>query len=208
MINFVEIKRILSKSPSRKAYIHRLMFSNARPRWWIKYLVNPLVFKHGKNATIRRKAIINVSPINQFRLGAYSTIEEYSVIDNGVGNVIIGDYTRIGLRNTIIGPVYIGNHVILAQNVVLSGLNHSYQNISIPIHQQKVNAQSITIEDEAWIAANSVITTGVTIGRHAIIAAGSVVTKDVPSYTVVAGNPAKIIKRYNQEKQIWIREIN
>jgi len=200
------MKERIKRSPVWKARIHRLMFCNARPRWWIRHLLNPFVFRHGKNAVIRRQTVMNVSPVNRFKLGAYSTIEEYTVVDNGVGDVIIGDHTRIGLRDTIIGPVQIGNHVILAQNVVISGLNHSYQDVSTPIHLQKVTTRTIVIEDESWVATNSIITAGVTIGRHAVVAAGCVVTKDVPPYTVVAGNPAKVIKRYDSEKQLWVRE--
>ena len=52
---------------------------------------------------------------------------------------------------------------------------------------------------------HSIITSGVHIGKHSIIAGGSVVTKDVPSYCIVAGNPAKIMKQYDSEKHEWIR---
>lgn len=207
MLSLVSLKEKIKRTPLWKARIHRMMFCNARPRWWVKHILNPFVFHHGKASVIRRQAVINVSPINHFRLGAHSTIEEYCVIDNGVGNVIIGSYTRIGLRSTLIGPVQIGSHIILAQNVVISGLNHSYQDTALPIHQQKISVAPIVIEDEAWIAANAVITAGVTVGRHAVVAAGSVVTKDVPAYSVVAGNPAKVIKRYSQEKKEWVKEI-
>ena len=173
-------------------------------RLWIKYLVNPLVFHHGKRAVIRRQTVMNVSPINNFLLGIGSTIEEYSIVDNGVGDVIIGNWTRIGLRSTIIGPVQIGDHVILAQNVVLSGLNHRYQDPQLSIHKQGVSTSTITIGDDSWIGANAVITAGVTIGRHVIIGAGSVVTRNVPDYSMAAGNPAKIIKSYNQDKKEWV----
>ena len=59
----------------------------------------------------------------------------------------------------------------------------------------------IKIEDEVWIGANVTILSGVTIGKGAIIAAGSVVTKDVPPYSIVGGNPAKII-RYRNNKEL------
>lgn len=203
-MNLKKIKDKIAHSPVWKRRIHHLMFSNARPRLWVKWLVNPIVFSHGKKAVIRRQTVMNVSPINRFRLGTRSTIEEYTIIDNGVGDVLIGDFTRIGLRCTIIGPVQIGNHVILAQNIAVSGLNHRYQDSQLPIHQQGVTTSPIQIGDDSWIGANSVITAGVKIGKHAVVGAGSVVTKDVPDYSIAVGNPAKIIKVFDFDLQKWI----
>ncbi len=200
------VKQKVTQNPKVKLRIHKLMFYNARPRWWVKHILNPIVFRHGKKAKIRHHNVMNVSPVNRFYLGTKSTIEEYCVVDNGVGDVIIGEYTRIGLRNTIIGPVQIGNNVILAQNVVLSGLNHNYEDVSQPIHLQGVNVDPIIVEEGAWIGANSVITAGVKIGRHSIIGGGSVVTRNVPPFSVVAGNPARIIKVYDVNQRIWIKQ--
>lgn len=146
---------------------------------------------------------MDVLPWNRFELGRYSTIEDFATINNGVGDVIIGNNTRIGLSNTIIGPVKIGNGIMFAQNIVVSGLNHSYQDISMSIHDQPVTTAEIIIEDEAWIAANSVIVAGVKIGKHSVVAAGSVITKDVPPYSIAAGNPARLIKQYNFETKQW-----
>lgn len=202
---FASIKEKIKRSPVWKARIHRMMFCNARPRIWVKLFVNPFLFRHGKGAVIRRRTILNVSPVNQFRIGEKSTIEDYTVIDNGVGDVIIGNHTRIGLRSTIIGPAQIGDHVILAQNIVLSGLNHNYENPDRPICRQGVTARRIRIEDDSWIGSNVVITAGVTIGRHSIVGAGSVVTKDIPPYCIAVGNPAKVIKKLNCSTGEWIR---
>jgi len=91
---------------------------------------------------------MDVLPFNKFELGEYSTIEDFATVNNGVGDVIIGVKTRIGLGNVIIGPVQIGNNVMLAQNIVLSGLNHSYENIEIPIMNQQVTKSKIIIEDD------------------------------------------------------------
>lgn len=207
MVSLDSIKEKIKRSPTWKARIHKLMFCNARPRWWVKHLLNPFVFHHGRGATIRRQTVINVSPVNRFRLGQRSTIEEFCVVDNGAGDVIIGDNTRISMRCTLIGPVSIGNYSGLAQNIVLSGLNHGYRDIQTPIFRQKEERKAIVIEDDVWVGANSFIAAGVTVGRHSVVAAGSVVTKDVPPYTIVAGNPAKVIKRYDFEKGVWTREI-
>lgn len=189
-----KIKEKIKESPKWKARIHRMLIFNNRPRLWVKILLNPFIFKHGKGVCIRKHAIINVSPINNFFIGDLSSIEEYSVIDNNVGDVIIGKNTLVGLRNTVIGPIQIGNDVIIAQNVVLSGLNHNYDDTNTPIVNQKVITKEIIVENDVWIGANSIITAGVHIGNHSVVAGGSIVTKDVPPYTIVAGNPAKVIK--------------
>ena len=151
---------------------------------------------------------MDVLPFNLFEIGTGSMIEDFSTINNGVGDLIIGDNTLIGMSNVIIGPVHIGNNIILAQNIVVSGLNHGYQNISMPIKNQSISTRKITIEDDCWIGANSVITAGVTIGRHSVIAAGSVVTKNIPSFCVAAGNPARVVKQYNFERKEWQKVDN
>jgi acetyltransferase-like isoleucine patch superfamily enzyme len=111
-----------------------------------------------------------------------------------VGDVIIGDHTRIGLHNTVIGPVTIGNHVNLAQGITVTALNHNFTEKGLRIDEQGVSTTPVTIGDDIWIGANAVILPGVTIGNHSVIAAGAVVTKDVPPHTLVAGVPAKKIK--------------
>jgi len=146
---------------------------------------------------------MDVMPFNKFFLGNDSTVEDFATINNGVGDIYIGDRTRIGLGCTLIGPVKIGNDIRLAQNIVMSGLNHNYENISMPISEQGVTTYPIVIGDESWIGANSVVLPGVIIGKHCIVAAGSIVTKTVPDYSVVAGNPAKIIKQFNKLSNKW-----
>ena len=190
-----------------KHCIHWLLIPShqARPRKWVSWFVNPWIHKHGKGVTICSKTRIDVLPFNPFSIGDYSTIEDFATINNGVGEVKIGSNTRIGLGNVIIGPVYIGNNVILAQNVVLSGLNHQYEEITIPISKQPISIADIIIEDDCWIGANAVITAGVTIGKHSVIAGGAVVTKNIPPYSVAVGNPARVIKQYNSDSKKWER---
>ncbi|RYE56137.1 MAG: acyltransferase, partial [Sphingobacteriales bacterium] len=185
------IDRIKS-NPKLKGIVHWMIIPRyeARPRMWIKLFINPFFHRRGDGSKIRRRTRIDVLPFNKFELGKHSIIEDFSTINNGVGDVIIGSNVLVGISNVIIGPISIGNNVIIAQNVVISALNHGYQDISTPIGQQPVTTAKITIEDDCWIAANAVITAGVTIGKHSVVAAGSVVTKNVPAYSVVAGSPA------------------
>ncbi|MEI7423009.1 MAG: DapH/DapD/GlmU-related protein [Prolixibacteraceae bacterium] len=200
------IETIKSNPRLKQLVLNAMMPKNqARPRLWVKLFINPFKHKKGKNARICRYSRIDVMPFNNFILGDNSTIEDFCTINNGVGDVLIGDRTRIGMSNVLIGPVTIGNDVILAQNIVLSGLNHGYEDIKLPPHNQPVTKKKITLEDEVWVGANVVIVAGVTVGKHAVIAAGSVVTKDVPAYSLVVGNPAKIIKKYNFETETWER---
>ena len=203
----MSIKDFIKGNPAIKKTVHWLLIpsNEARPRLWVKWFVNPFIHKRGKGSKIRRNLRLDVLPFNKFELGDYSTIEDFSTINNGVGNVIIGKNTLIGMGNTIIGPITIGNDVIFAQNIVASALNHEYRDIKIPIHSQPILTAAIVIEDECWIAANAVITAGVTIGKHSVIAAGAVVTKNIPPYSIAVGNPAKVIKQYNFIRNDWER---
>ena len=200
------INRIKS-NPRLKSWVLWLMIprNQARPRWWVQRFVNPMKHYRGKNTTICRSVRMNVLPFRHFALGSDSTIEDFATINNGVGDVVIGERTRIGLSCVVIGPATIGNDVMLAQNIVLSGLNHGYEDIKQPISTQPCTTATIVVEDEVWIGANAVVTAGVTIGKHSIVAAGSVVTKNVPPYTIVGGNPARPLKQYNPTTQQWER---
>jgi acetyltransferase-like isoleucine patch superfamily enzyme len=204
------IKEKITANEKLKKFVHWLLIprNQARPRLWVKIFINPFIHKKGKRTLIRHRTRMDILPFNKFYIGNDSTIEDFATVNNGVGDVFIGDRTRIGLGCTIIGPVKIGNDIMLAQNIVISGLNHNYENIYQPISTQGVSTSQIIIEDETWIGANSVIVAGVTIGKHCVIAGGSVVTKSVPPYSIVAGNPAKILKKYNFETEKWEKIIS
>jgi len=175
----------------------------AKPRLWVKLFLNPFIHKKGKHTIIRFKSRMDLFPFRKFSIGSNCIVEDFATINNGVGDVSIGNNCGIGLSNIIIGPVTIGNYVMLAQNIVISGLNHGYEDVNLPPRLQKVTTKPITINDDVWIGANCVITAGVTIGKHAVVGAGSVVTKDIPEFCVVVGNPARVIKRYNFETGSW-----
>jgi acetyltransferase-like isoleucine patch superfamily enzyme len=177
----------------------------ARPRLWVRWLVNPFRHQYGRRSLVRWRTRLDVVPFNGFALGAESIIEDFATVNNGMGGVFIGARTLVGIGNVLIGPLRIGNDVIIAQNVVFSGLNHGYLDVQRPIKDQPCTTAEIVVEDEVWIGANAVITAGVRIGRHAVVAGGSVVTKDVPPYTVVGGNPARPLKQYKTETGQWER---
>ena len=121
------LKQRIKENPGLKQAVHRFIMHpvKTRPNWWIR-LFDFIYLKRGKGSVIYRSVRKDLPPFNRFFLGKYSVVEDFSCLNNAVGDLTIGDYTRIGLRNTIIGPVHIGNHVNLAQNVTVTGLNHNY----------------------------------------------------------------------------------
>ncbi|SCM59560.1 acyltransferase [Petrimonas mucosa] len=175
-----------------------------RPRCWLRCF-RFLYMKKGKKSVIYRSVRKDIVPFNTFVMGNYSVIEDYAVINNAVGDILIGNHTRIGVGDTIIGPVTIGNKVNLAQNVVISGLNHNFEDIEKAIAEQGVSTSNTVISSNVWIGANSVVLPGVHVGKHVVVGAGSVVSRDIPDYCVAVGNPARVIKQYDVEKQTWVK---
>lgn len=165
-----------------------------RPRWFVRLLA-PLYQHRGHGSVIHRSVRMDTPPYRRFSIGRRSVIESFSCINNAVGDVVIGDYTRVGLHNTIIGPVTIGSHVNLAQGITISALNHNFLDVSRRIDEQGITTRAVVIDDDVWIGANAVVLPGVHIGRHCVVAAGAVVTHDVPAGSVVAGVPAVVMKK-------------
>ena len=157
----------------------------------------------GKNFVVERGAEINCISTKGIQFGDKVTIGSYAIIRPsnvyggpvGVGlkignNSNIGPYSYIGCS----GYIEIGNNVMMAPRVSLFAENHNFESIDFPMKDQGVTTAPIIIEDDCWIAANSIILAGVRIGKGSVIAAGSVVTKDVKPYSVMVGNPAKKLK--------------
>ena len=101
---------MLDNHPQLKSIIITLISPkrNPRPRLWIKWFVNPFVHKRGKGSVIRsRRSRIDVFPWRRFDVGAYTTIEDFTTINNGAGDVILKDGVRIGIGSVVLGPVTI-----------------------------------------------------------------------------------------------------
>ena len=195
-MNNEKVRAKFKDSPKLKKLIDWVIMNQVetRPRWFIRLLA-PLYQHRGKHSVIHRSARMDTPPYRLFSLGDYSVVESFACINNAVGDVIIGNHTRIGLHNTIIGPVKIGNNVNLAQGITVTALNHNFSDSNKRIDEQGVSTKPVTIEDDVWIGANAVVLPGITIGNHCVVAAGAVVTKDVPPHSLVAGVPAKVIKQ-------------
>jgi acetyltransferase-like isoleucine patch superfamily enzyme len=201
------LKEKIEKFGIKKLLLRFIMHPvKTRPNWWIR-LFSFLYLRRGRGSIIYRSVRKDLPPFHQFYLGRYSVVESYSCLNNAVGNLTIGDYSRVGIGNTIIGPVSIGNHVNLAQNITVTGLNHVFEDVLLRIDEQGVSTKPVVIEDDVWIGSNSVVLPGVTIGKHTIVGAGSVVSHDIPPYSVCAGTPAKVIKQYDFITKQWVKTI-
>jgi acetyltransferase-like isoleucine patch superfamily enzyme len=112
-------------------------------------------------------------------------------------HIRIGRHCYIGQYNNLRtggGSIDIGDHVAISQFVSLIASGHGTAP-GLPMHQQPVpEKRNIRIEEDVWIGAGSTILPGVTLGRGAVIGAGSIVTKDVTANTIVAGNPARVLR--------------
>lgn len=189
-----------------KSFVHCLLMDpvRTRPRLWLR-LFQVFYLKRGRKSVIYHSVRKDLVPYRLFSLGDSSIIEDFCCLNNAVGDVVVGSNSRIGLGNTLIGPVKIGDYVNTAQHVVLSGLNHNYEDVDAIVVEQGVSVGQISIGDNVWIGANSVVLAGVSIGEHSVVGAGSVVNKDIPPYSVAVGNPAKIIKQYDFVTKEWVK---
>ncbi|MBE7173864.1 MAG: acyltransferase [Williamsia sp.] len=201
----MSLKDTIKKDPRLKKLAMWALSADGgiRPRWWVRNLVNPFFHKRGKGTVFFRRSRRDLVPFNPFEIGHHSTIEDFSFLNNAMGAVKIGNHVFIGASNVIIGPVTLHDHIMTAQNVIISGLNHGISSVSIAYRYQPCTVAEITIGEGCWIGANVVITAGVQIGAFSIIAAGSVVTKDVPSYSMAGGNPARLLKQFNHNTGQW-----
>jgi maltose O-acetyltransferase len=107
----------------------------------------------------------------------------------------IGNYSSIGAYTELPNDLIIGEYVMMAPHVIILSNNHSHEHTDIPMCQQGyTQSQRTIIEDDCWIGIRSLIMPGKLIKRGTIIAGGAVVTKNFPEYSIVGGNPAKLIK--------------
>ncbi len=136
-------------------------------------------------------------------IGSYVTLcSDFVLADLAIGisgtpKIIIGDWTTILFRFqcNAAESVVIGNNVLFASNVLVTDSDHVVEPGGVPVtRNNKFVTRPVRIEDNCWIGQNAVILKGVTVGHDSIIGANSVVTRSVPPRSVVAGNPARIIR--------------
>lgn len=176
-----------------------------RPRIWVRWFVTPFIHPRGRGSLICRHARADIFPWHRFELGSRAQIEDFAVVNNGAGDLYIGEGSRIGIGSAVVGPVRIGRFVFLGQHVSVQGINHGYKDIHEDPNLQPLEKRPVTIGDYTHLGTNATIVAGVTIGERCMIGAGSVVTHDIPPYCVAVGNPARVVKRYDPGRQEWVK---
>ena len=126
-----------------------------------------------------------------------SILHVYNFRDLPRSGIEIGEDSLIGEMNVLRGQggIKIGNRVYTSPLVQILAVNHVYQDPIKPFINQGITAEGIEIEDDVWVGAGAIVTDGVRIGQGAVVAAGAVVTQDVPEHTLVAGVPARVVRR-------------
>lgn len=139
----------------------------------VRYWLCKMIFrKCGKNVNIERKAFFA----------------------SGV-DIEIGDYSGIGINAHIPNGTIIGDYVMMGPNCFILDVNHDISDTTQPMCQQGMTEKKITrIGNDVWIGRNVLMTPGRTISDGSVIAMGAVLTKDFPPYSIVGGNPAKLIR--------------
>lgn len=176
------------------------------------YLFNPFSLlrmkKVGRCIDIRRGLRVN-NPRNiqlgdNVRIGRMSRLSSYEC-----GKIIIEDNCYIGQFFSVMagGDIIIKKNALIASYVAVIGENHSMNpEAGVKYGKQPLIKQNVVIGENCWIGEKAIILPGVTIGDWSIIGAGAIVNKPIPPYSIAAGNPAKVIKKYDFETKQWIRE--
>ena len=143
-------------------------------------------------------------------IGSYVTIaSQFALADlcpgkGEVPKIVISDGCTILYRFqcNAAQSVRIGCNVLIASNVLITDSDHVVEPGGVPVTKNRSLITSpVCIEDNCWLGQNAVILKGVTIGHDSIVGANSTVTHDVPPYSVMAGNPARIIKQLRFSKE-------
>lgn len=170
-----------------RAFIYKLRFKHIG---FPSKLGKPLRLKKARNVYLGKKVRI----MSGYRIECH---------DNG--KIFIGDDVSIGQNLHMIsaGNLNIGSHVTFSGNVFISNLNHSYEELCISALRQKNVIKDVDIGDYCFVGYGACILPGTSLGKNVIVGANSVVSGTFPDYTVIAGAPAKIIKKYNFEREEW-----
>jgi acetyltransferase-like isoleucine patch superfamily enzyme len=170
----------------------------------------------GRNLSVHYTCEVKRSIANQIWLGDSVYIAKDAWLNVAVSSqsqgpvIILDDRCVIARRSMISGKnrIHLEHNVILSASVLIMDHAHAYEDVSLPIEQQGVTeGGTIRVEEGCWIGQGAAIVCNggeLVIGRNSVIAANALVTKSVPAFSVVSGNPARVVKQYDVAKQKWV----
>lgn len=126
-----------------------------------------------------------------FALGDRSYVAAHAHVS---GDVAIGADCSVNVSVAVRGRVRIGRAVRIGSHASILGFEHGFADLERELFRQPLSSAGVTIGDDVWIGNHAVVLDGVRIGSHAVVGAASVVTKDVPDWSVVVGNPARLVR--------------
>jgi acetyltransferase-like isoleucine patch superfamily enzyme len=176
--------------------------NNAKP--WIRVRLHR---EFGKRLAFCRWPV-HGNLLEAFRAGRLE-VGEHTLFEPNVwltlpapGRVRIGSGTFLNMNVMVAAKelVEIGDHCMFANGCFVTDANHRYDDLSLPVTWQGFTTKGPTrVGDNVWCGAHVVITSGVTIGERCVIGANSVVTTDIPPYSIAAGAPARVLRRWGPE---------
>lgn len=166
---------------------------------WSASLDNPQRLHLGRGSRIESLAALKGGKHSGFFLdiGEGSWIRRGAYVSAREGRIKIGDNVLVANNSWIAGKgeILIGSNTLIGPNAIIASSNHDMSLKScVHMHSTEI-ADVVRVGENCWIGAGTIIVPGVQIGDGCIIAAGSVVTSDVPAGVMVAGNPARIVKK-------------
>ncbi len=185
--------------------------------YWLRRLAGRATCVLGSESRLTSSARIrNIRGVDE-----YITVANHSVIAGELlvfahaGSITVGDWCYVGEGSRIwsAATIRIGNRVMISHNVnIFDNLTHPlsaterhahFRQIAVTGHPKFIDLaeKPVLIGDDAWIAAGAMVLRGVVIGEGAIVGAGAIVTSDVPPWTIVAGNPAKVLRQLTLEER-------
>lgn len=136
----------------------------------------------------------------------HAWISVVAAVEGYTPKLSIGDGTHIDRLCHIacVGEIEIGCDVLMGERVLIGDTYHRYDDVTRPIIEQPMaEPRRVVIEDGSHIGLAALLMPGVTVGQGAYVGAGAVVTRDVPPRSLVIGNPARVIRRYDEGRSEW-----
>jgi acetyltransferase-like isoleucine patch superfamily enzyme len=175
------------------------------PRYWVLGLrflwrfkvVNRHIVTNGMVFVARGSEVSCRRGLGRLELGRWVWIGRGNAVRCHEGFMRIGDKTVFGSNVTVDGflDIEIGRECLVAEGAYVTDFDHEYRDPAVPIRKQGIVKSRTRIGDDCWIGHGATILRGSNIGRGSVVGAGSTVKGEVPSYSVVAGNPARVVRR-------------